>query len=127
MAQGINKKKVLKLVKKGHKGYPVASLAWYGADNKTATKLVCGVVLNEGDKEVSAMKKWHSKTEIRKSESILAEVLVFIKENQVKTVSMIDSIIGCPHQEGVDYPTGSHCPECTYWIGRDRFTHIKNH
>jgi len=31
-------------------------------------------------------------------------------------------IIGCPHEEGTDYPEGKSCPQCPFWAGRDRFT-----
>jgi hypothetical protein len=34
---------------------------------------------------------------------------------------MTDGIIGCPHQEGIDYE-GEWCPFCEFWHGRDRFT-----
>ncbi len=42
-------------------------------------------------------------------------------EHQVRSVAMADGIIGCPHQEGVDYE-GEWCPVCEFWRGRDRFT-----
>jgi hypothetical protein len=29
-------------------------------------------------------------------------------------------MLGCPHEEGIDYPEGEACPECPYWAGRDR-------
>jgi hypothetical protein len=34
-----------------------------------------------------------------------------------------DGVIGCPHQEGIDYE-GEWCPDprCAFWKGRDRFT-----
>jgi hypothetical protein len=35
---------------------------------------------------------------------------------------MVDRIIGCPHEEGIDYPDGAECPECPFWKGRDRWT-----
>jgi hypothetical protein len=44
------------------------------------------------------------------------------KENEAKSVVMADRIIGCPHEEGVDYPDGSKCPQCPFWAIRDRFT-----
>jgi hypothetical protein len=69
------------------------------------------------------MKKWFSESDIRKYEKILREVLSFIDNHNVKTVSMLDQIIGCPHEEGIDYPEGAYCPKCSYWKGRDRFTH----
>jgi acyl-CoA synthetase (AMP-forming)/AMP-acid ligase II len=33
----------------------------------------------------------------------------------VRTVVMVDDIVGCPHEEGVDYPSGRACPQCPYW------------
>jgi len=56
MAQGKNKKLVFKRVKKGHKGYPVATVAVYGPTNKVATKLVCGIIRSE-DAGPAVMKK----------------------------------------------------------------------
>jgi hypothetical protein len=52
----------------------------------------------------------------------LREVLDFIDENEASTVSMVEEIFGCPHEEGIDYPEGDFCPEYTYWKGRDRFS-----
>ena len=49
-------------------------------------------------------------------------VMHFIQKYGVKSVVMPDRIIGCPHEEGVDYPEGQSCPQCPYWAGRDRFT-----
>jgi hypothetical protein len=46
----------------------------------------------------------------------------FIKENGAKSVVMTDQIMGCPHEEGVDYPDGTKCPKCPFWAIRDRFT-----
>lgn len=122
MAQGKNKKLITKKAKKGIKGYPVATVAFYGPTNLVATKLVCGILRDE-DAEVEPMRKWFSERDVRKSEKILGEVLAFIEENQAESVGMIEVIIGCPHEEGVDYPEGGSCSECGYWKGRDRFTH----
>jgi hypothetical protein len=35
---------------------------------------------------------------------------------------MVGRIIGCPHEEGIDYPEGSMCPKCPFWSSRDRWT-----
>jgi hypothetical protein len=35
---------------------------------------------------------------------------------------MPDRIIGCPHEEGIDYPLGSTCPLCPFWKDKDRWT-----
>jgi len=121
MAQGNNKKILNKRVRKGDKGFPIATVAFYGPDDKTATKLVCAIIPYEGA-EPDPMKKWFSSSDIRKSEMVLKEVLEFIDENSAKTIGMLEEIIGCPHEEGIDYPEGEYCPECTFWRGRDRFT-----
>ncbi|EJO2026784.1 hypothetical protein NRC85_005018 [Vibrio parahaemolyticus] len=121
MAQGNNKKILNKRVRKGDKGFPIATVAFYGPDDKTATKLVCAIIPYEGA-DPDPMKKWFSSSDIRKSEMVLKEVLEFIDENSAKTVGMVEEIIGCPHEEGIDYPEGEYCPECTFWRGRDRFT-----
>ena len=49
-------------------------------------------------------------------------IIGFIKENGARSVVMADRIMGCPHEEGVDYPEGSKCPKCPFWAIRDRFT-----
>ncbi|MBT0106856.1 hypothetical protein J4H72_03970 [Vibrio alginolyticus] len=121
MAQGNNKKILNKRVRKGDKGFPIATVAFYGPDDKTATKLVCAIIPYEGA-EPDPMKKRFSSSDIRKSEMVLKEVLEYIDENGAKTVGMPEEIIGCPHEEGIDYPEGEYCPECTFWRGRDRFT-----
>jgi MFS family permease len=48
---------------------------------------------------------------------------VLIDRFGVRSVAMVDRIIGCPHEEGVDYPEGEECPECPFWRGKDRFDH----
>jgi hypothetical protein len=53
-------------------------------------------------------------------------VLAFITEAGAKSVVMTDRIIGCPHEEGIDYE-GSTCPVCPFWAGRDRWTGKRLH
>lgn len=121
MAQGRNKKQLTKKVRKGIRGYPIATVAFYGPTNKIATKLVCGILRYE-EADAEPIKKWFLETDVRKSEKILGEVLAFIEKNEAKSVGMLEKIIGCTHEEGIDYPDGDSCPKCHYWKGRDRFT-----
>ena len=100
----------------------MATIAFYGPTNKNASKLVCSIIKSEGE-EPDPMKKWVSDKDLRKSETILKEVMVFIEDNNARSIGMIDTIIGCPHEEEIDYPEGGVCPKCKYWKGRDRFTH----
>jgi hypothetical protein len=39
---------------------------------------------------------------------------------------MTDRIIGCPHEEGIDYE-GDTCPARPLWAGRDRWTGERLH
>jgi hypothetical protein len=43
-------------------------------------------------------------------------------QRDARTLVATPHIIGCRHEEGLDYPEGEHCPECPYWVGRNRFT-----
>jgi hypothetical protein len=119
--KGRAKKSLGKKAKKGFRGYPVATVALYGPTDEKATKLVVGIVLHEGA-EPDEMRKWHSAEDIRKDLDLYDEVLEFIKSHEVRSVAMTDRIIGCPHEEGIDYPDGESCPECPFWHGRDRFS-----
>lgn len=121
MAQGNNKKLLTKKIRKGDKGYPMATIAFYGPNKHMATKVVCAIISDE-EADAEPMQKWFASVDLRKSEPILREVLAFIEQNGAKTVSMLEEIIGCPHEEGIDYPEGDSCPKCPYWHGRDRFS-----
>jgi hypothetical protein len=52
---------------------------------------------------------------------IAEEMLDFITRHGVLSVAMTDRIIGCPHQEGIDYE-GEWCRSASSGKGRDRFT-----
>jgi hypothetical protein len=68
------------------------------------------------------MRSWTvEQGDIRTDAGVAAEVLDFIAEHGVLLVAMSGGIIGCPHQEGIDYD-GEWCPVCELWHGRDRFT-----
>jgi hypothetical protein len=115
------KKALSKKAKKGFKGYPIATVALYGPTDKKATKLVVGIVRQEHG-EAEQMKKWYADNDIMKEPGVFEEVLEFIKTNDAKSVAMMDQIIGCPHEEGIDYPEGESCPLCPFWKGRNRWT-----
>ncbi len=121
MAQGKNRKLLSKRTRKGNKGFPVATVAFYGPDNLRASKVVCSIIKSDGV-EAGPIKKWFTTADARRVESILGEVLSFINENSARSIVMIDQVFGCPHEEGIDYPEGESCPDCLYWKNRDRYT-----
>jgi hypothetical protein len=114
-------KRLKKRAKKGARGYPVGTLAFYGPDERRASKMLAAIVEQEGA-EPSSMQKWQSETgDVREEPVMLGEVLTFFEEHRSKSIAMPDRIIGCPHEEGVDYD-GPRCPHCPYWATRDRWT-----
>ena len=98
------RKRLSKRAKREFRGWPVATVALYGPDDTTATKLTVGIVLGE-DAEATDLRRWLSKdqTDIRDDIRVAEEVLAFITEAGAKSVVMTDRIIGCPHEEGIDY------------------------
>lgn len=112
--------------RKGFRGYPVATVAYYGRTDKEATKVVVGIVPIE-NASPEPMKTWLSDVDVRKDSTITEEVLDFIADNKASSVIMADKIIGCPHQEGIDYPDGEECQECTFWKARDRWSGDRIH
>jgi len=102
------------------RGYPLGAVAYYGPDDRRATKVVASIQLRE-DADMD-MRKWFVESgDARTDPVVTAELLEHLVANGVKSVAMMDRIIGCPHEEGVDYE-GEYCPVFTFWIGRDRFT-----
>jgi len=112
--------KLEKKSKRGFRGYPVATIAYYGPDDKKATKVVAGIVAQENGEPV--LEKFFSESDIRFNPDVNKRILMFIAQCGAKSVVMTDRIIGCPHEEGTDYPEGQDCPHCPYWEGRDRWT-----
>lgn len=111
-----------KRAQRGFQGYPAASVAYYGPDDRRATKVVVGVVPIEGA-EVTELARWSSELNDARVDPTIAEAIIrFLQQHGVKSVVVPDRILGCPHEEGIDYPDGESCPECPYWRDRDRFT-----
>ena len=107
---------------RGFQGYPVATVAYYGPSDARASKVAVSIMLSDGA-EPESLERWFSKVaDARTDPQINEAVMHFIQKHSAKTVVMPDRIIGCPHEEGVDYPEGESCPHCSYWAGRDRFT-----
>jgi hypothetical protein len=111
-----------KKAKRGLTGYPVGTIAFYGPDDRRATKVAVGIV-PAPQSELTEMRRWSGETgDLRMDDTILAEVIAFLREHQVRSVAMTEGILGCPHEEGIDYPDGETCPDCPYWAERDRWT-----
>src|SRR5260370_42226335 len=73
------RKRLSKRAKKRFSGWTIATVALYGPDDGTATKLTVGVVPAE-DAEATDLRRWFSKeqTDIRDDIRVTEEVLAFI-------------------------------------------------
>jgi hypothetical protein len=111
-----------KKARRGFRGYPAATIAFYGPDDRRASKVAVGIVEQE-DAEPTVLERWFSEEgDVRTDLAIGHEILQFVQEHGAKTVVMTDRIIGCPHEEGKDYPDGQVCLQCPFWAHRDRWT-----
>jgi hypothetical protein len=105
-----------KFAKRGDQGYPVATLAFYGPDDKKASKAVLGIILSK-DAEAQ-LHKWFRESpdaDLRYDINLQNAWIEIIRREGVRSVAMIEEINGCPHEEGVDYPLGEVCPACPFW------------
>lgn len=126
MKKRVKSKNVIRrMAARGFRGFPVATIAFYGPDNERASKIAVGIVMDEDESPV-ALERWFSDSDerdIRTDPGVGAEIMQLIRLYKVKSVTVTDRIIGCPHEEGKDYPTGEICPRCPFWANRDRFSH----
>ena len=59
MLKGQALKRLGKKAKRGFRGYPVATIAFYGPDNKTATKVAVAIIL-AAEQEPADLRRWLS-------------------------------------------------------------------
>src|SRR6266566_4875045 len=96
-----SKSQLAKRAKRGFRGYPVATVAFYGPTAQQATKVAVGIVTREGV-EPEVLERWYSEDrDLRHDEEISYEISAFLRERQVLSVVMADRIIGCPHEKGI--------------------------
>ncbi len=115
-----------KKAKRGFRGYPIATVAFYGPDDRRASKVAVGIVADESG-EVVELERWFAEEADARSDLDIGEAIeAFIRSRNVRSVVMGDQIIGCPPEEGIDYPEGQACSECPYWAGRDRFSGVRS-
>jgi hypothetical protein len=113
-------KRLRKKAKKGLRGWPVATIAFYGPDLSRASKAAVGIIAYDGAEP--QMRSWLLEAgDVRRDPVITAEIVAHIEEHGAVSIVMTDGIFGCPHQQGADYES-EWCPVCEFWRGRDRYT-----
>jgi hypothetical protein len=116
-------KRLRKKAKKGLRGWPLATVAFYGPDLTRASKVTVGIMPAYAA-PATVVRSWHiADSDIRSDPQVAAEMIAFIAEHNALSVGMAEAILGCPHQQGIDYE-GDWCPDpaCGFWHGRDRWT-----
>jgi hypothetical protein len=100
----------------------MATVAFYGPDDQRATKVAVGIVSAEGA-EAHPLHRWFSEhADARADVEIARQIGEFIETHGARSVALADRILGCPHEEGIDYPEGTVCPQCPFWRNRDRWS-----
>ena len=95
--------------------YPIGTVAMYGPDDKTTTKIAAGVILHDGAEAI--MQRWVA-TDVTTNPKVQRELKDFFLQHGVKQVAMSQGNMGCPHEEGEDFPHGEDCPFCPFWKGK---------
>jgi hypothetical protein len=105
---------------KGFCGFPVAVVDFYGLDNTRATKVAVSIFAHE-DADPDPVQRWFcDTTDARTDPEIIEAIVQLIDLYGARSVAADNRIVGCPHDEGIDYPDGEKCPQCSFWANRDR-------
>jgi hypothetical protein len=75
---------------------PLGTVAFYGRDNRFATKVVAAIL--SAPEQVDLMEKWYAnRLDARIDPHIGAEVAHFLRRHGAKGLAVTDGIFGCPH------------------------------
>jgi hypothetical protein len=95
--------------------FPIGTIAYYGPDDKITTKIVAGVIKEEDAEPI--IKRWVA-TDVTTNPKVRKEIDRFFQTHGVTQVGMSQGNMGCPHEEGEDFPDGGDCPFCPWWKGK---------
>ena len=95
--------------------FPIGSVALYGPDDKTTTKVVAAVITEEGAEPI--LERWMG-TNVTDNPKVQRGIQEFFQQHQVKSTVVNPGNMGCPHEEGEDFPVGGDCPFCPFWKGK---------
>lgn len=103
--------------------YPLASVLCYGPNHKIASKLVASIFQRPGQTKPVAVEQWFREGQDIRQDPVIAEAVKdFIARHQAAETISDGRVLGCPHEEGIDYPAGEECPRCPFWANLNRFT-----
>jgi hypothetical protein len=100
--------------------FPHATVAFYGPDDRVATKVVVAVFDKPSDTPAS-LNRWAFRgTDLREDPTVTREIVAWMKQHGVVHSTVSEEILGCPHEAGVDYPASEPCPLCPFWKNHPR-------
>ncbi len=99
----------------GGKRNIVGTVALYGPDDKTTTKIVAGV--SAGADSTPQIERFVG-SDIIADPKVAPAIRAFFARHKVQRVVLTDGNLGCPHEEGMDFPQGAQCPFCPFWFGK---------
>ncbi len=94
--------------------FPIGTIAHYGPDDKHTTKIVVGVFLHSTAEPI--LRRFVG-SKVAEDPKVQLEIVEFLSTYQIKKTVFVDGNLGCPHEEGEDFPVGEDCPFCPFWAG----------
>ena len=73
------------------------------------------LILRDGAEPI--LKRWVA-TDVMTSPKVQQELQDFFLQHGVRQVALSQGNLGCPHEEGEDFPPGADCPFCPFWKGK---------
>jgi hypothetical protein len=95
--------------------FPLGTIAHYGPDDQQTTKIVAGVFLHRAAEPI--LRRFVS-SKVKEDPKVRLEIAEFLSSFKVKQTVIVQENIGCPHEEGEDFPVGEDCPFCPFWAGK---------
>ena len=117
--------RLAKRSRRGFRGFPAATVAYYGPDDTRASKVVVSIVPSKGAESAHQASFMNEAGDLREDPFVGDKVMDFVEKHECASVFVAEEILGCPHEEGVDYPEGGTCPDCPFWAARDRWAATK--
>ncbi len=117
--------RLAKRSRRGFRGFPAATVAYYGPDDTKATKAVVTIVPAKDAEPVHQAVFNSDAIDVREDPFTGDKVVAFVEKHEALSVLVAQEILGCPHEEGVDFPAGGTCPACPFWAERDRWAATK--
>jgi hypothetical protein len=117
--------RLAKRSRRGFRGFPAATVAFYGPDSLRATRVVVTIVPAKDSEPTHQVSFAGAEGDLREDPFVGEKVMAFVEKHEALSVVVAEEILGCPHEEGVDYPEGGTCPSCPFWSERDRWAPAK--